>query len=556
MADEPDQHYQPWLRDSGGATPPAPAPRGGSAAPVPSARPQPATGPSRRDVRALSADELLARPAPLPTDAEAEPGAGERLREGLGKIGAGLRAANERLEPARRLRAAGAATAKTAGAALRRTGKAVGALSSATAQAATQAAEAAAPRIQEATEAALSGLNKTAAGARERIGKGSKAARARLQSGSASVRDTARRATSEGAGTQTPPSELERLVEREQLDDGAKRAGGAATAAGSGLPLFGAPAPDATIGVPQRAATTGAAAPEAVVAAVTAVPPSAPPAEMLQAETDMPAVTPRREGADISSGGSGGGGSGMTWSAGALQDWARHPATWALAAIALVASGFAIGRWTSGTGMSEAVLGEAIDAHLLANPEIVPAAMERLQANQQAQAIGQRRAALTTPFSGAWAGNAGGDVTMVVFTDYACTFCRASAADIERLLRTDPDLKIVFRELPILSAESEAAARVALAAARRGRYMAVHRMLFRAQVPDAAARTNALAGTGLTLAEGATQEAAIDRELSANIQLARALGIDGTPAFVIGDRLLVGAVGYDRLREAITAARD
>ncbi len=534
MPDEPDQHYKPWLRDSGGSG--VPKPDAGSR--------QQAQKPVGPDASALSADELLARPAPLPTDAPTAPGAGERVREGLGKVADGLKAANERIEPARRAREAGSAVAKAAGAALRGTKKAAAALGNATANAAGQAVEAAAPKIQQAVDAAAAGLTKTAASARDGLSKGGKAARAGIGAGAASAKQAVKAAIPERPQPAAPASELDRLVAREQEEPEASpqapaagglplfRDGNAAEAAPPAGPAQPAPVPPPTL------------APAPVIAAAAVVPPTAPLAEALQEERDdAPAAAVD--------------GGNARWAAGSLSGWARHPATWALAALALTASAFALGRWTAGgAGMSEAALGDAIDAHLLANPEIVPKAIERLQANRQAAVIGERRAALTTPFSGAWAGNASGDVTMVVFTDYACTFCRASVPDIDRLLRSDPQLKVVFRELPILSADSEAAARVALAAARRGRYMAVHRTLFRTQVPDAAARAGALAATGVELPDGATTDAAIDRELSANVDLARALGIDGTPAFVIGDRLLVGAVGYDRLRQAIREARD
>ncbi len=550
MPDEPDQQYQPWLRDSGndGAEKPA-AKSAAKSAGGTHATP-------RRDVRALSADELLARPAPLPTDTAGSDGTSSRVRGNLDKIADGLRAANERLEPGRRAREAGAAAAKAAGAALREGKKAAGALGSATAQAASRARDAAAPKLRDAASAAKSGLAKTAAGARESLDKGGRAARAQLDAGTASAKQAVRAAIPERPVPVKPTSELDRLVEREGLGTDAQTAGALPPAADRGLPLFGAretqavplpvaqptPASDPS---PPPAAPAPPPPPPAIAAATTAVPPSARLAEAMQAEAEAPDRTGYLPTSN-----------GDQWSFNAMQTWARHPASWILAVLALAASAFALGRWTGGTGMSDAALGAAIDAHLLANPEIVPQAMERLQANRQSEAIGQVRAGLTTPFSGAWAGDAGGDVTMVVFTDYACTFCRASVPDIERLLRADPNLKVVFRELPILSQESEAAARVALAAARRGRYMAVHRSLFTSQVPDAAARASALSASGVAIDASATTDAAIDRELAANVELARTLGIDGTPAFVIGDRLLVGAVGYDRLRAAIVEARD
>ena len=107
--------------------------------------------------------------------------------------------------------------------------------------------------------------------------------------------------------------------------------------------------------------------------------------------------------------------------------------------------------------------------YLLEHPEIIPAAMERLQQREQGKQIAIYREALEVPFPGAWAGAKDGDVVLVEFFDYACGYCRASMKDVDRLIRDDPKLKVVFRELPILSRDSEPAARLALVAARRGR---------------------------------------------------------------------------------------
>jgi protein-disulfide isomerase len=226
-----------------------------------------------------------------------------------------------------------------------------------------------------------------------------------------------------------------------------------------------------------------------------------------------------------------------------------------LGAALLLASGFAAGLYWTGPGVDRATTERVIHDYLLNNPEILPQAMERLERNRAAQVIDRQRDRIERPFSGAWAGAADGDVTMTVFTDYACTFCRASLADIDRLLREDRNLKVVFRELPILSPDSEPAARLALAAARRGRYMPMHRALFETGSPDADARRDAAVNLDVANDSAALGDAAITRELEGNIALARDLGIDGTPSWVIGDRMLTGAVGYDQLRAAISAAR-
>jgi len=190
--------------------------------------------------------------------------------------------------------------------------------------------------------------------------------------------------------------------------------------------------------------------------------------------------------------------------------------------------------------------------YILDHGEILPQAMERMQQRQASAAVGQHRAALRTPYHGAWAGAADGDVVLVEFFDYACGYCRASNPDVERLLREDPRLKVVWRELPVLGPGSEAAAHVSLAAARQGRFRQFHDRMFALGRPTETVIAQALGETGLQAAEPTAEGRA---ELSRNIELARAIGASGTPTFVIGDRVLQGAVGYETLKDAIAAAR-
>ena len=200
---------------------------------------------------------------------------------------------------------------------------------------------------------------------------------------------------------------------------------------------------------------------------------------------------------------------------------------------------------------------QVIRDYILAHPEIIPEAMTKLQEREAARQVSGSRRALETPFAGAWAGSARPDVTLVEFFDYACGFCRASVPDIDRLLKEDPKLRIVFRELPILSAQSEVAARVSLATAKQGKFMDFHRRMFVAARPAdpqiAAARRAAGVdeGTAARDARGAD----VQSEIDANLALAKSLGLSGTPSFVVGDRILSGAVGYDALKQAVAEAR-
>jgi protein-disulfide isomerase len=206
-----------------------------------------------------------------------------------------------------------------------------------------------------------------------------------------------------------------------------------------------------------------------------------------------------------------------------------------------------------GPGTDESKTEAIVRNYILDHPEILPEAMKRLQARETGSLVAGHQKALETPFAGAWAGAEKGDVTLVMFTDYSCGYCRASVGDVDRLLATDKNLKVVWREIPILGPGSEAAARVALTAAGEGRYLEFHRRMFASGPPDddSIARVQKAAG----VIPNPAAEAAVQRELENNLALARTLGMTGTPTFVIGDKILQGAVGFDALKGAIAEAR-
>ena len=205
-----------------------------------------------------------------------------------------------------------------------------------------------------------------------------------------------------------------------------------------------------------------------------------------------------------------------------------------------------------GAGAMLAANGYFIRSYLLAHPEVIPEAMEQLRNREAAKAVDQHRAALETPFHGAWAGAADADVVLVEFFDYACGFCRAANPDVERLLREDPRLKVVWREYPVLGPDSERAAIASLAAARAGRFRPFHDRLFATARPTEAAVAEARAAVQLGEVQLTPEYRA---ELERNFELGRAIGANGTPTFVVGDRIFEGAVGYEALKEAIAAAR-
>ncbi|GAO39591.1 putative oxidoreductase [Sphingomonas changbaiensis NBRC 104936] len=201
--------------------------------------------------------------------------------------------------------------------------------------------------------------------------------------------------------------------------------------------------------------------------------------------------------------------------------------------------------------------GEGVRAYLLQNPEVLQEAMDRLRLKQVAAQIEPYRRQIETPFAGAWIGAKDGDVTLVQFFDYACGYCKASLPDVQRLVREDPKVKVVFRELPILSRESEVAARASLAAAEQGRFEVFHDAMYAAgrPSPETIAAAARKAGLDQTKLQTAMNTPRAEQELGKNIELARTLGFTGTPSWVVGNQVLSGAVGYDALKKAVEAAR-
>jgi protein-disulfide isomerase len=227
---------------------------------------------------------------------------------------------------------------------------------------------------------------------------------------------------------------------------------------------------------------------------------------------------------------------------------------WVVTLVVALLAGFGGAALWDVTGLGD----RATRSYLLANPEILPEAMDILQERELAKRIDPIRGALETPFPGAVLGNPAGKVTLVEFSDYACSYCRQSIADIAALIEDNPDLKVVIREYPILSAESVEAARMALAAAQQGRYAAFHDAMFRLGPPSPASIEAAAkeAGVDLVRARQVIASGALDGQLHGNAALANQLGVSGTPGWVIGNQAFNGAVGRDQIGEAIEEARE
>ncbi len=208
---------------------------------------------------------------------------------------------------------------------------------------------------------------------------------------------------------------------------------------------------------------------------------------------------------------------------------------------------------------------QIIHDYLLKNPEILIEALQSAEAKQTQDqratartAIAAKRDELLNDPSAPSAGNPTGDVTIVEFFDYRCPYCKKVAPSVEALLQEDPKLRVVYKEFPILGSESIFAARAAFAANKQGKYKPFHSAMMAAtgQITEEVVLKIA-AEVGLDIAKMKTDMKApeIDEIIKRNYDLANALGIHGTPSFIIGDSLVPGAVELATLRQMVAAAR-
>jgi DSBA-like thioredoxin domain-containing protein/copper resistance ScsC-like protein len=189
--------------------------------------------------------------------------------------------------------------------------------------------------------------------------------------------------------------------------------------------------------------------------------------------------------------------------------------------------------------------------YVINHPEILDEAISHRGDLERAKLVNDNRKDIETPFASAWAGARDGDVTLVEFFDYACTFCRANNADITRLLEEDPNLKVVWREFPVLGENSVTAAQASLAAAKQGKFRQFHDALYAAGPPSPESIARVQKAVGVT----PIQSVEFTQEIDKNHDLAVRLRSQGTPTFVIGDKIFYGLQSYEAMKAAIAEAR-
>lgn len=223
----------------------------------------------------------------------------------------------------------------------------------------------------------------------------------------------------------------------------------------------------------------------------------------------------------------------------------------ALTGVIALACGFAGAAAWSYSGLAD----QRTRTYLLDNPEILEELFNALQQQQAVERISTVADDVYAPFPGAIMGNPQGTKVIVEFTDYNCSYCEASLPDLSKLIKENPDLKVVLREIPQFPG-SEEAARMALAAAMQGKYLQFHDAMFAASPANAQTAEQVAQQVGLDM-DRARRDAAsqiVTNELTRNFSLAQTLGFNGTPGWIIGDRWVNGYVGYRQMSDTLKEA--
>jgi protein-disulfide isomerase len=199
-------------------------------------------------------------------------------------------------------------------------------------------------------------------------------------------------------------------------------------------------------------------------------------------------------------------------------------------------------------------------------PELIIQAAQKFQMKQQqsqlakaGESIRQNAQKLFNDAGSATAGNAKGDVNVVEFFDYNCGYCKRAHTTTQQLIKDDKNLRYVYKQFPILGPTSLTAAQAAAAAHLQGKFVPMHDALMANKEPLSDAVIAKLGGSikGLDVAKLKTDMNgdAVKKQIAADMELGRQLGIQGTPGFVVGDQLFPGAMDLEQFKKAVAEAR-
>lgn len=255
---------------------------------------------------------------------------------------------------------------------------------------------------------------------------------------------------------------------------------------------------------------------------------------------------------------------------------AKSPANgalWPLILLFVIVIGVSIlgavrgGGFSSGSGVNREEVEKIVADYIAKNPEAIISSVENMQRqkveadmNNAKDSIMKNRDALEKDPASPVLGNPDGDVTVVEFFDYHCGFCKRVQPSVSKLIEEDKNVRLVMKEFPILSPVSEQAARAALAVhnLQPDKYLAFHTALMQGKITDKDSILAIATSLGLDSAkvEEEMEKNSISEAIQKNHELAGKIGVRGTPAFVIGETLVPGALNYDQLVEQVKSARE
>ena len=201
---------------------------------------------------------------------------------------------------------------------------------------------------------------------------------------------------------------------------------------------------------------------------------------------------------------------------------------------------------------------------ILENPQIIAEAITQLRAQdeqrkaeQMASSIDLYRDELENDPNAPILGNPSGEITVVEFFDYNCPYCKRVAPDVLELIGSEKDVKVVYREWPILGEGSLFAARAALAAREQGKYEEMHWALMALRTANQQTVLKAAEELGLDIVKLQLDmlSSDVDEHIELSMRLANAIGFTGTPSFVIGDQAAPGAIPLSTMKEMVAADR-
>jgi protein-disulfide isomerase len=239
----------------------------------------------------------------------------------------------------------------------------------------------------------------------------------------------------------------------------------------------------------------------------------------------------------------------------------------AVACLALPIAGLAQAQTVSPAQRSE--IEQIVKEYIISHPEVLQEAMAELDKRQAAAEAEKAKAAIQSNEQAVFnsphqvtIGNPQGDVTLVEFFDYNCPYCKHALSDLMDLMKNDGKLKVVLKEFPVLGPQSAEAAQVAVAVRMQdktgAKYLEFHQKLLASRGQADKARALAAAkDVGLDMARLEKDMASdeVKATVDENTKLAEALGLNGTPSYVVGSEVVVGAVGLDALKQKVNTAR-